>query len=673
MSRRSVALDKGRALFEDIICSAENFPVSFCYGGAEYASLKGFECVEKSVSENAFEGSWRVDECLTVKVRAKYCPDYGQSEYTVYFENPGTAPSALLTDVFALDHTFAGADCRSRGILGDHQNYYAPYDIDLNAQSAHFESLGGRATHVCFPYFDLVHGDGGTLIALGWAGTWDALFTCTGDGARARLRSIPSLKARLMPGETIRTGLIVLLPYAGRDKADAMNLWREWFINVNMPKYDATGKPIKPFTTAFFAYDTGLPNSDGSISERYFTWKPSLEKVLAENVAADFRWFDAGWYSDPAGNTVEADWWGTVGSWVMDEAKWPGDTFRESVDEFHKHGMKTLVWFEPERVTYVDDLVKNYGYKKEWAIEAGGAITNNIGDPECLRWTADRIIAMMDKNGVDLYREDNNANHNETWARLDRENTQKTGMPRWGVAENNSIVGHYALWDAIIDYCARAGKCTFVDSCASGGGRNDIESLRRGIPFMRSDADRTTTALRLSMSASFNQWIPFHGANTKETEGQVDPSVGAGSDQYVYRVSYLPVFNYGEQFLHNPELDYDTMRKYIGEWKSISHLLTADMYVLTPWHSRDDMYGWTAFAYDSPDTDESLLLAFRMEKCAEHACVVSLPFARENSLYMLENADTGETMTIPGATLREGITLTLSTPRSSLMYRIKRT
>lgn len=672
MSQRSLAPEKGRALFENVICSPEKFPVSFSYDGKTYKGLGGLECISSCASDAAFEGAWKADDCLTVKVKAVFRSGYGQSEYTVYFENSGTEPSKLLTDIAALDMLFEGGNCISRGILGDHRNYYTPYETDLSRQSAHYESVGGRATHFGFPYFDLVHGDGGTLIALGWAGTWDALFAAVRGGAHTRIRSIPALKACLMPGETLRTGLVVLMPYAGRDQAGAMNLWREWFINCNMPRFDATGRPIEPFTTAFYAYDTGLPNSDGSISERWFTWKPSLEKVLAENVAADFRWFDAGWYPDPAGNTVESDWWGTVGVWQIDREKWPGNTFRESVDEFHKHGIKTLVWFEPERVTHVDDLVKNHGYKREWAIAAGGAITNNIGDPECLKWTADRIIAMMDENNVDLYREDNNASHNQTWEKLDREQSEKCGFPRRGIAENNSIVGHYALWDMIIDYCARTGKCTFVDSCASGGGRNDLESLRRGIPFMRSDADRTTTALRLSMSASFNQWIPFHGAQTKETEGQVDPSVGAGSDKYVYRASYLPVFNYAEQFLHNPELDYDTMRRYISEWKSIKHLLTRDMYVLTPWHARDDMLGWTAFAYDDPDKGESVLIAFRMENCAEERCDIKLPFARRDCTYIMENCDNGRKTALPGAELANGVTLSLKNPRSCLMYRLRR-
>ena len=677
MSRKSLALSRGKALFESVLLTADRFPVSFVYRDQSYSSLASLTLASRELTETlsgyALNAVWQVDGELSVRISASFNAEYAQSEYTVYFENNGSSPSGILRDVCALNHVFEGDAPVLHGILGDHQNYYAPYETDLCKQDAYHESIGGRATHVAFPYFNLTHGEGGTLIALGWAGTWNALFSSAAAGAKAVIRSNPTLNAVLLPGESVSSGLIVLLSYEGRNETDAMNLWREWFIRCNMPRADRSGAGINPFSTAFFAYDTGLPNSDGSISERHYTWKPSMEKLLSEGLKPDFRWFDAGWYFDPAGNTVESDWWGTIGSWELDTVKWPGKTFRESVDEFHRRGIRTFVWFEPERVTHVDDLVKNYGYKKEWAIEAGGAITNNIGDPECLEWTAGRVIRMLKDNDIDLYREDNNANHNQTWRRLDKEHTEALGLPRYGVAENKSIVGHYRLWDKIIDFCRASGKCTFVDSCASGGGRNDIESLRRGIPFMRSDADRTTTALRLSMSASFNQWIPFHGAATKETAGQVDPSVGAGSDGYVFRASYLPVFNYSEAYLHNPELDFDRMQRYVGEWESIRHLLTRDMYVLTPWHARDNRTGWTAFAYDAPELRESLLLAFRMEDCEEERCAVRLPFADSGAQYELTDADTGEVRVLGGAQLNEeALTLSLPEKRSCMMLRIRK-
>ena len=676
VSKKSLALARGKFLFENVLSDADRFPLSFVYDDRKYTSLAALTCISRELTEEngrrLLNGSWRLDENVVVRVQAAYNEEYGQSEYTVFFENQGSQPSKVLMDVAALDYVFEGKNPVLRGILGDHQNFYAPYETDLALQDGYHESVGGRATHVCFPYFNLVHGDGGTLIALGWAGTWNALYTQTHKGTRAVLRSNPQLNAVLLPGESLRTGLIVLLPYSGRDKHNAMNLWREWFINCNMPRYDAGGMPVSPFSTTGFAGDTGLPNSDGSISERHFTWKPSLDKILAEGLHTDFRWFDAGWYPDPAGNTVETDWFGTIGTWEIDPVKWPGDTFRESVDEFHRHGIKTLVWFEPERTTHVDDMVKNHGYKREWAIEAKGTITNNIGDPECLAWTTKRITDMMLKNNVDLFREDNNSNHNYTWRELDRKSAKETGLPRRGIAENNSIVGHYQLWDNIIAFCAETGKCTFVDSCASGGGRNDIESLRRGIPFMRSDADRTTTGLRLSMSSSFNQWIPFHGSSTKETAHELDVNKGAGSDAFVYRASYLPIFNYGEAFTHNPCLDFENIRRFIGEWESIRHLLTKDMYVLTLWHGKNNLLQWTVFAYDAPELGESLILAFRQEECEEETCTVSLPFAEESARYELVNADTLEKEAFSGAELKQGLTLSLKEKRSCLMYRIAR-
>ena len=60
-------------------------------------------------------------------------------------------------------------------------NLYADYQVELKDSTVSFVSTYGRATHVYFPYFDLVHGEGGTLMALGWAGTWNAEFKADGD------------------------------------------------------------------------------------------------------------------------------------------------------------------------------------------------------------------------------------------------------------------------------------------------------------------------------------------------------------------------------------------------------------------------------------------------------------------------------------------------------------
>ena len=187
------------------------------------------------------------------------------------------------------------------------------------------------------------------MLAIGWAGTWSAHFTAEGNSTRYQARSVNDLSLHLKPGEEIRTALVVIAPYTKRDEHYATNFWRSWFINCSMPRADIQGNPIEPFSTCCLSSDTGRPNSDGSISEAYDTWQPSLDKMAEEGVQTDFRWFDAGWYPDPYGNTVPVDWWATVGAWVLDPVKWPGDTFKRSVAYAHERGMKTLMWFEPEQ------------------------------------------------------------------------------------------------------------------------------------------------------------------------------------------------------------------------------------------------------------------------------------------------------------------------------------
>lgn len=521
-----------------------------------------------------------------------------------------------------------------------------------------FFSDRGRPTHIFFPYFNLVCGNGGCLSAIGWGGTWEAKFGYDGVNTRFVARGTNGLRTYLLPGESVRTPRILLVAYEGRNSAFAMNKWREYYVSRVLPKEG--GKPLRPFSTTGFARDTGLPNSDGSISERHFTWKPSFDKMLSENIKMDFRWFDAGWYVDPSGKTVPSDWWGTVGTWQLDPEKWPGRSFRDSTDYARAHGMKTLMWFEPERVTHVDELVKNWGYKKEWALGDSNAAAcgNDIGQRDCLDWTVGRILKTLDEGGVELYREDNNFDARPCWAERDHQ----MGEDRTGITENRAVAAHYELWDRIIAFTSAHGGCAFVDSCASGGGRNDLESMRRAVPLLRSDVDRTTTALRLSMTASFNQWIPFCGASCTEQNTQLAPN--GRRDPYVLRASYLPILNLSAQWTQNPNTDYALIRRSLAEWKRVIPYLLKAFYPLTPWHDQRDKTGWTAFAF--LDGDTGVLLAFRMEECGEDTVALSVPAWGPSDVHTLTDADSGAKIEVRGSDFQ----ITRKEKRSAALYSI---
>ena len=655
--------------YEGYIADLGTLPFVFVYDGTAYTGFPAstFRRVEhRRTVQGRKESNIFVLQAgdLKVTVDTACYTGYVAFEWTVWFENSGTQNSAVIRDMRVADMTFSGARPVLKGILGDHENQYRPYVRELEEASAHFRSDNGRPTHIWFPYFNLEHGDGGTLIALGWGGTWEAHFAPDGQGrTRFTASGTNDLCTYLKPGEKIRSPLMSFLPYTVRNEDHATNLWRRWFLDCNLPRLNAKGDPVQPFSTTWLAGDTGIHNSDGSISERYFTWKPSLKKMFSEGITFNYRWFDAGWYCAPDGSTVETDWWGTVGTWELDTVKWPGNSFRESVDFTHAHGMKTLVWFEPERVTHVDDLVKNWGYRREWAIDCG-AIANNISDEDCFQWTLGRILSFMEKYQVDMYREDNNCDPRKSWDAL----SAREGADRMGIAENKSVVAHYRLWDNIIAWCTRNGKDAFVDSCASGGGRNDLESLRRGIPLMRSDADRTTTALRLSMGTAFNRWVPFHGAACVEQSEQL--AVDGKRDAYIFRASYNPILNLSAQWVQDTLTDFELIRSGLKEWGTVKDYLLKDFYLLTPWNGPEDRTHWTSYAYFDPETDSGVIFAFRMEEATDPICLLRLTMLDPGCSYKLCDADSGPIGSFTGCELASGYTVKHPLPRSAALIYI---
>ncbi len=671
--KRDYSNAKATEQYKKLLNDLSKMPFSFVYDGKTYKgfsskffSLKKKE-IKKGLDKETTCFTFAFVKTLEVTLVLTHYFSHGVTEWTVWFENVSKENSGVIEGV-KTELNFEGRYPTLKGILGDHVNQYRPYCLDLQNNLVDFSSDIGRATHINFPYFNLEYGDGGVMLVIGWAGTWNARFLSDGNTTTCTVSSVNGLKTYLKPREKIRTALFVAAPYMVRDEHYATNFWRDWFIKHNLPKADATGLDLEPFSIGCLACDTGLPNSDGSISERYTTWRPSLEKMLAEGIKVDYRWLDAGWYVAPDGTSAEAfvkghDWRETVGTWELDPAKWPEKTFLESTEFARQNGMKTLMWFEPERVADPENLAKNFGYDINWAIRMEGeqAISNNIGDPECLKWTTDRICKTLRENKVEMYREDMNCNAARLWNHLDG----LEGENRRGITESKIIIGHYKMWDDIIACTLSYGGCGFVDSCASGGGRNDLESMRRGVPLLRSDRDRTSTSLRLSMTSTFNKWIPFCGSDTREKGMERD--LTGNRDVYIWRASYLPSLNVDSQYVHAEAQTFDTLRFGFKEWKKVSPYLLKEFYPLTVWHKEGDTTDFTAFCYFDPEKEEGVILAFRQENCTRNLLNLFLPFVANGETYRIVDEDSGKKELI-GRTL----TLDFSAPRTAKLLWIKK-
>ena len=234
-----------------------------------------------------------------------------------------------------------------------------------------------------------------------------------------------------------------------------------------------------------------------------------------------------------------------------------------------------------------------------------------------------------------MYREDNNYDPAPFWKHMDA----LEGEGRIGINEAKVVLGHYQLWDDIIDTTSSTGGCAFVDSCASGGGRNDLESMRRAVPLFRSDADRTMISLRLSMTTSFNKWLPFCGATNREKSDQ--HSEDSVCDIYTLRASYLPCFNdIDSKFYHETDRTcFERLRFALNEWKKVNPYLLKDFYVLTPWHGYLEDDNFTSYAFIDPETEKGVLFAFSQIHNQEKALTLDFPFAK---VLTLTDEDTKE-------------------------------
>ncbi len=67
-----------------------------------------------------------------------------------------------------------------------------------------------------------------------------------------------------------------------------------------------------------------------------------IDRYLEESLKIDYWWMDAAWY-------IQQQGWPQVGTWEVDPKRLPRG-LRPISDHAHANGLKTLLWFEPERV-----------------------------------------------------------------------------------------------------------------------------------------------------------------------------------------------------------------------------------------------------------------------------------------------------------------------------------
>ena len=546
--------------------------------------------------------------------------DYAAFEWTVYFRNDANVNSPQISQLYAADMTFEGLNPTLNGIYGDAMNETTseimnnqPYKFLLEeGKTVEFAASNGRPTDKNFPYYDFSYGNSGALIAIGWEGQWASSF-CYKDGSTRFKAKQQTFDAYLKPGETVRTPLMAFVIYDGNNSDRAANLWRRWFIDCNMPETDE-GK-MNPVLCGHTSDRTGcmtLTDEKQQID--------AMKGFYDNGIMLDYWWMDAGWYtiSVDGKSITELPQYGITGTWTVDKKRFPtklqaiSDTAAQLMD------CRTLLWFEPERFGLNPNELKTDGstIRKEWLLSSKDGYFLDYGNPDVIEWMTSRVISILEEGGISLYREDFNIPPLNAWQTVD-------SADRAGITENLYVQGHLKFWDNLRAHFPGM----IIDTCASGGRRNDLDSLRRAIPLHISDYFFYDMNRRQSVHYSLFKWIPYFKAEATPDSHAVN--------EWNLRNAMVPWINIQCDFT-TPGVDVQMLSSFIETWKKLNKYFYADYYTLTEWSIDDDKWlGWEFI-----DADEGgFAQFFRRAQSNDSETVIKFKGLNADTVYEITDTD----------------------------------
>jgi alpha-galactosidase len=626
-------------VFGDETSFSSGLPFSFVYDGKASAEfLNTWD--RKESTENLADGrSLRVlvftdpKTGLEVTCTATEFTNFPTCEWTLTFKNTGTADTPILENIQSANltvtrpaasefllHYSCGADSSATD--------YAPLEAALEKGSKRaFAPNGGRPTNGAWPYYNVQWGDRGAILAIGWGGQWDSEFSRDDQKSLRFVAGQQLTHFTLHPGEQAQAPRIIMQFWKGGDWIGAQNVWRRWMKAHNMPHPGGDlPKPMLLSYTGRFYEEMAKATEENQLM--------CLNRYLEERIGQDYWWTDAGWY--PCRGS-----WPNTGTWEVDTTRFPNG-LRGVTDVAHKNGMKTLLWFEPERVTPDTWLSDNH---PEWLL---GKVLLNLGDPEALQWLTDHVDKTMTEQGIDLYRQDFNMDPLEFWRANDTPDRQ-------GMTENKHVAGYMGFWDEL----QRRRPEMLIDSCASGGRRNDPDAMRRSVPLWRTDhAYRVVPGQCMTHGVSL--WLPYYG--TGVTACASTAYMGSGEtpvEPYAFWSTATPAINLTLD-IREKGIDYDALRALIAQWRSVNHYYYGDYYPLTP-YSHDEAV-WIAWQFHDPETDAGMIQAFRREDSVYRTAELKPQSLTPDAIYKVTDLASGQMTEMTGeALMKSGVSVTIDT------------
>ncbi|UFU02073.1 alpha-galactosidase [Ruania suaedae] len=441
-----------------------------------------------------------------------------------------------------------GPGARVGALVGEWSRELTPVTIDLPAGTVALGSRQGVSSHTYAPAVTLAprKGEGAYAVALAWSGSWSMTVDATPFADRVRVGG----------GSDDETGVILLEPgssfvtprtYAIRsDSVD--NLPRAWHAFQRLElRRDSSAHHHPVVYNSWYATE--------------FDVQVDHQLALAARAAglgAEVFVLDDGWFR---GRTSDRS---GLGDWQVDHAKFP-DGLAPLIEGVRAHGMRFGLWVEPECVNPDSDLFRT---RPDWVYRAGDRplVTSrnqyvlDLGQPEVEAFVAAMLRELLGGHDISYLKWDMNRPVSDGG---------RPGDPHGGEWSGQHTRAYYRLLELVR---AEFPHVTF-EACASGGGRTDLEVLRRSDVVWASDETGPRDRLAIQhgfLSAYSASWLSSWVTDEPDLLDTADSPV---SLTFRFLVAMCGVLGVGGDLLRWPEQDRELAAALVTTYRQIREVV----------------------------------------------------------------------------------------------------
>jgi len=560
-------------------------PFSFKYDGVSSREFLKDWTFKAEKNDAGTVYSWTDPKTkLTVSAVVRKFDRFAAADWILNFKNEGAENSGLIEDVQVLDagfhYGFEHTELAIHTLSGDscNESSWRPIIRSVKpGETASFAPNGGRSSNGAFPFWNVtsrVYDDNeateGLFVALGWSGQWKASFENVDDAVsmtnvRAGMEQISTI---LYPNEEIRSPRVLIMPWR-TDRLTAQTRFRRLIRFEYAPRVENDKHVKMEFIAQCF--------------DRYYRKRAGWEKCDAQiesarrlkAIGGTAYWFDAAWF--PIGFPDG------VGNWYSDKENFPNGV-EELGDALENMDLNFILWFEPERVAPNTEIATKYP-QYVFGGEKGGLY--KLNEPEAREWLTNRLLDCIKRFKLTVYRNDFNIDPLPYWRANDEPNRQ-------GITEIRYVEGHYEMWNRF----RKEIPGLWIDNCASGGRRIDLETVAISIPMWRSDTCCWAghPEWDQNMTIGLAQYLPLYSCSSWD------------SKPYTFRSAANPGAIMQYNFL-DPDYDPEQAKASVDEAKTYQKFWYGDFYPLA-WGAlgKRDIVAWQLHR---PDLDAGLVYVFR--------------------------------------------------------------